>query len=142
MVQINENLVAHPHNITQLNKALKCLLVVNVVFYALSNLFQAEVVPTSQDLILLLLGFLSIEIQSVKALKAYINLSIISIAIDFLSLLSVVFLVSSLELPKLVDVFFMILFVIENYFKYHAITYARRIRDDWKSVQLPGGSHA
>ena len=134
---MNQNLAAHPQNIDEFNKNLKRLLIVNVVFYALSNLLQAEIVPTSQDLILLLMGFVAIEIQSVNALKAYINLSIISIAIDFLSLMSVFFLVAELQIPKVVDFLFIILFVIENYFKYHAITSARKIKDDWKAVQLP-----
>eukprot|EP00834_Sanchytrium_tribonematis_P004693 NODE_244_length_11882_cov_0.560214.p10 type:complete len:144 gc:universal NODE_244_length_11882_cov_0.560214:9851-9420(-) len=137
MFQLNQNLTSHPSHVKGFQTALKKLLVINMVFYTLSNLLQAEIVPTSQDLILLLLGFLSVEINSINSLRAYIKLSIISIAIDFASLLSVFFLVSSLKLPGWIDFLFLILFVVENYFKYEAIKFARKIKIDWKSVQLP-----
>ncbi len=139
MFQINQTISAHPHNVAQFHKALKSLLIVNCTFYALANLFQAELVPTAEDLILLLLGFLAVEIQSVNAIKAYVNLSIISVAIDFLSLLSVFFIVSAMQIPKVVDFIYFALFMVENYYKYNAITYARKIKEDWKSVQLPTG---
>eukprot|EP00835_Amoeboradix_gromovi_P000391 NODE_13_length_42895_cov_0.518413.p21 type:complete len:142 gc:universal NODE_13_length_42895_cov_0.518413:37754-37329(-) len=140
MYQANQSLTSHPQHVSDMKGALRNLLIVNVVFYAISNLLQAEIVFTSQDMILLLLGYLAVEMQSVNALKLYIDLSIISVGIDFLSLLSIFFLVSSLNITRIIDVIFILLFVVENYFKYRAITYSRKIKDDWKEVQLPSGA--
>ena len=112
------------------------LLVINTVYYGLQNVLQAELVPTSQDLILLLLGYLAVEMQSNHALHMYKKLSMVSMVFDFISLISVVMMIAHLHIPKFFMFIFASLFFIENYVKYTAIKNASRVIEDWDSVEL------